>query len=96
MSGTAAKSGIPFLLLFTAFLSINLGVLNLLPIPILDGGHLFFLLIELIMRKPLGMKKMELIQKIGVALIILLFVTVTYNDIMRIIPQKYLELLPWK
>ena len=96
MSGAAAKSGIPFLLVFTAFLSINLGVLNLLPIPILDGGHLFFLLIELIMRKPLGMKKMEMIQKVGFALIILLFVTVTYNDIMRIIPQKYLEFLPWK
>jgi regulator of sigma E protease len=96
MSGAAAKSGIAFLLVFTAFLSINLGVLNLLPIPILDGGHLFFLLIELIMRKPLGVKTMEMIQKVGFALIILLFVTVTYNDIMRIIPLKYLEFLPWK
>jgi len=96
MSGAAAKSGIPFLLVFTAFLSINLGVLNLLPIPILDGGHLLFMLFELIMRKPLSTKTMELIQKIGFAILMILIVTVTYNDLMRSIPQKYLEFLPWK
>ena len=96
MSGAAAKSGISFLLTFTAFLSINLGIINLLPIPILDGGHLFFLLIELIMRKPLSVKKMEVIQKIGFALLILLILTVTYNDITRIIPQKYLDFIPWR
>ena len=56
----------------------------------------FFLLIELIMRKPLDTKKMELVQKIGLALLILLFVTVTYNDILRTVPQKYLDFLPWK
>ncbi|MCK5423476.1 MAG: site-2 protease family protein, partial [Deltaproteobacteria bacterium] len=65
------------------------------PIPILDGGHLFFLLVELIIRRPLEMKKMEIAQKIGFAILILLLLTVTYNDIIRSVPQKYLDFLPW-
>jgi regulator of sigma E protease len=96
MTGTAAKSGVSSLLIFTAFLSLNLGIINLLPIPILDGGHLLFLFIELIIRRPLGTKKMEIAQKIGFAILILLLVTVTYNDILRSVPQKYLDFLPWK
>lgn len=96
MTGTAAKSGIASLLVFTSLLSLNLSIINLLPIPVLDGGHLFFLLIELIMRKPLATKKMELVQKIGLALLILIFLTVTYNDILRTVPHKYLDFLPWK
>ena len=96
MTGTAAKSGIASLIIFTAFLSINLSILNLLPVPVLDGGHLLFFLIEFIMRRPLGMKKMELAQKVGLALLIMLLLTVTYNDILRSLPQKYLDFLPWK
>lgn len=96
MTGSAAKSGIASLLVFTALLSLNLSIINLLPIPVLDGGHLFFLLIELILRKPLDTKKMELVQKIGLALLILIFLTVTYNDILRTVPHKYLDFLPWK
>lgn len=96
MTGTAAKSGLSSLLIFTAFLTLNLGIINLLPIPILDGGHLLFLLIELIMRRPLGIKKMEIAQKIGFTLLILLLLTVTYNDILRAIPKKYLDFFPWR
>jgi regulator of sigma E protease len=96
MTGSAAKTGVSSLIIFMALLSLNLSIINLLPIPVLDGGHLFFLLIELIMRRPLDTKKMELVQKIGLALLILLFVTVTYNDILRTVPQKYLDFLPWK
>jgi len=95
MTGSAAKSGVASLLVFTALLSLNLSIINLLPIPVLDGGHLFFLLIELIMGRPLDTKKMELVQKVGLALLILLFLTVTYNDILRTVPQKYLDFLPW-
>ncbi len=95
MTGSAAKSGISSLLIFTAFLSLNLSIINLLPIPILDGGHLFFLLVELIIRRPLGIKKMEIAQKIGFAILIFLLLTVTYNDIIRSVPQKYLDFLPW-
>jgi regulator of sigma E protease len=96
MTGSAAKTGIASLIIFMALLSLNLSIINLLPIPVLDGGHLFFLLVELIMKKPLDTKKMELVQKIGLALLILLFVTVTYNDLLRTVPQKYLDFLPWK
>lgn len=96
LTGTAARSGLPSLLIFTAFLSLNLSIINLLPIPILDGGHLLFLLIELVMRRPLGIKKMEIAQKVGFAIIVLLLLTVTYNDILRSIPKKYLDFLPWK
>lgn len=96
MTGTAAKSGIASLIIFTAFLSINLSILNLLPVPVLDGGHLLFFLIEFIMRRPLDMKNMERAQKVGLALLIMLLLTVTYNDILRSLPQKYLDFWPWR
>ena len=95
MTGSAAKSGVASLLIFTAFLSLNLSIINLLPIPILDGGHLLFLFVELIIRRPLEIKKIEMAQKIGFAILILLLLTVTYNDIIRSVPQKYLDFLPW-
>jgi regulator of sigma E protease len=66
-----------------AVLSINLGILNLLPIPILDGGHLFFLSVEGIKGKPLSMKKMEIAQQVGLVILILLMTFAFYNDISR-------------
>jgi regulator of sigma E protease len=96
MSGSAARSGLSAFIFFTAFLSLNLGIINLFPIPVLDGGHLLFFIIELIIRKPLGAKKIEIAQKIGIFLLILLMLTVTYNDILRFVPEKYLDFLPWK
>jgi regulator of sigma E protease len=60
-----------------------LGILNLLPIPILDGGFIIFLLIELIIGKPLSIKKRELAQRVGLFLLITLMVVVMYNDIAR-------------
>lgn len=86
ITGQAAKSGISNLLLFMAFLSLNLGILNLLPIPVLDGGHILFLLIEFLRGKPLGVKKMEIAQQIGLVILILLMIVVTYNDIQRVLP----------
>jgi regulator of sigma E protease len=71
-----------------AIISINLGVLNLLPIPILDGGHLLFLGIEALRRKPLSEQVMVFAQKIGLALILTLLVFVFYNDIVRLITGK--------
>jgi regulator of sigma E protease len=86
ITGQAAKSGVSNLLLFMAFLSLNLGILNLLPIPVLDGGHIAFLFIEFVRGKPLGVKKMEIAQQIGLVILILLMIVVTYNDLQRIIP----------
>ena len=64
---------------------INLGILNLLPVPILDGGLIVFLLIELVIGKPLSIKKRELAQKVGLFLLIILMAVVMYNDVVRIL-----------
>jgi regulator of sigma E protease len=85
MSGEVAKAGPLAFLSFLALLSINLGILNLLPIPILDGGHLLFFSIEGIMGRPLSIKKRELAQQVGLFLLILLMVFVFYNDIYRLV-----------
>jgi regulator of sigma E protease len=85
MSGEVAKAGPLAFLSFLALLSINLGILNLLPIPILDGGHLLFFIIEGIMGKPLSIRKRELAQQVGLFLLIVLMVFVFYNDIYRLV-----------
>jgi regulator of sigma E protease len=88
MAGQQAKEGlIPFVYLI-AVISVNLGVLNLLPIPILDGGHLFFFLLEAIMGRPIEVKKVEIAQKVGLCLLLMLMILVFYNDIMRLVLKK--------
>ena len=84
MAGEQAKRGLASLVLFTAILSINLGVINLFPIPILDGGHILFLSLEAILRKPVSIRKMEIAQQIGLIFIILLMVFAFYNDLIRL------------
>jgi len=83
-AGDSAKAGFLAFLSFMCLLSINLGVLNLLPLPMLDGGHLVIFAIEAIRRKPLSLKTQELILKIGLVIIIALSVAVFYNDILRL------------
>ena len=85
MTGQLAQQDLTYLIPFMAVISINLGILNLLPIPILDGGLILFLLVELIIGKPLAMKKRELAQKVGLAILIGLMAVVMYNDISRIL-----------
>jgi regulator of sigma E protease len=87
MAGKQAQEGFLSLIFFTAIISINLGIINLFPIPILDGGHLLFLTLESIIGRPLSVKKLELAQQIGLIIIILLMAFIFYNDIMRILPQ---------
>lgn len=84
MAGETAKLGFYPLLYFTAFLSLNLGIINLMPIPMLDGGHLIIFGIEAIRRKPLSLKTQEFIFKIGFVILILLTIVVFYNDIIRL------------
>jgi regulator of sigma E protease len=84
MSGAAALGSIVFLLNFMALIGINLGVLNLFPLIITDGGVLFFLLIESVRRKPLPLKAQLMLNRIAIAFFITLFLFVTFNDIMRI------------
>lgn len=85
VAGKAAESGLSELLSLVAFLSLQLGIINLFPIPVLDGGHILFFGIESIKGKPLSERFMSIAQQVGIALLIALMVLVTYNDIFRII-----------
>ena len=83
MSGQVAEHGIPQALFFSAVLSINLGLINLFPIPMLDGGHLLFYAIEGLRGRPLGERAQEYGFRIGLALVLTLMVFVTWNDLLR-------------
>lgn len=85
MVGDAAEFGIVSLLIFTAFISLNLAVINLLPIPALDGGRLVFVAIEAVTRRRIDDKWVMRVNLAGFAFLILLMVAVTYNDILRLI-----------
>ncbi|WCL52613.1 RIP metalloprotease RseP [Gimibacter soli] len=84
MTGEAAQNGIENLLWFLAIISVNLGVINLLPIPVLDGGHLFYYAIEAIKGSPLGAKAQEAGFVAGFALMLLFMLFVTLNDLQSI------------
>jgi regulator of sigma E protease len=83
ITGQAAKLGIRYLLQLMAVLSASLAIFNVLPVPVLDGGHLLFLGIEKLRRKPLSYKAQENITQVGLYLLIFLMVFVFYNDFMR-------------
>jgi regulator of sigma E protease len=83
MAGEQATAGVVSFLAFMALLSINLGILNLLPIPVLDGGHLVFYTMEMIFRRPVSMKVREIAQQVGLVLLVSLMVLAFYNDIIR-------------
>lgn len=83
VTGEVAQQGVLPLINFAAFLSINVGLLNLLPVPALDGGRLIFLLFEAVRGKPVDPNKEALIHFVGFALLFLLMIAVTWNDIQR-------------
>lgn len=85
MAGHAAKGGIRYLVEFIGFVSVILAFFNLLPIPVLDGGHLLFFFIEFIARRPVSIRVREIAQQTGLFLLILLMIFVFYNDITRIL-----------
>ncbi len=84
MAKQQAQSGIINFILFTALISVNLGIINLIPIPVLDGGHLLFFAIEGIRGRPLSVRNRELAQQIGLFILILIMILAFYNDIMRL------------
>ena len=83
--GNASRHGLGQVLMLAGFISINLAVINLVPIPALDGGRLFLLGIETIMRRPPNHLFVQALNLVGILLIIFLMVTVTYNDIARLL-----------
>jgi regulator of sigma E protease len=83
ISGEAAKRGLPTLLEFMAVISLNLGLLNLLPIPILDGGHILLLAIEGILRRDLSLAVKERFVQVGLVFLLGIFAFVMYSDILK-------------
>jgi regulator of sigma E protease len=84
MAGESARSGLETLIAFLALISLNIGILNLFPIPVLDGGHLVFLAVEGVIRREVPIKIKLIVQQAGMVLILGLMVFVIYNDILRI------------
>ncbi|RLC28054.1 MAG: RIP metalloprotease RseP [Deltaproteobacteria bacterium] len=85
MTGEVAQQNWAYLFPLMGVISVNLGILNLLPVPILDGGFVVFLLIELIIGRPLGIRKREMAQKAGLVLLMMLMAVVMYNDVARLL-----------
>lgn len=91
LSGDIAREGFSKALFFTALLSINLAIINLFPLPPLDGGHLLFYGIEAMMRRPIHEKVQNATVAVGVALVVMLMVFVTWNDLMRLDVLEYIH-----
>jgi len=88
-AGEQARQGMSSLAFFTAVISVNLALLNLLPVPMLDGGHLLFFVCEAILGRPLSLRKREVAQQVGFVLLMLLMVYAVYNDLARIEVFKF-------
>jgi len=84
VAGAQVREGIIPFILFMAVLSINLGVINLFPIPVLDGGHIFFYLIEIVIRRDISIKVKEVFQQIGFIILLMLMLFVIFIDIERL------------
>ena len=83
-TASAAKTGANGMLYIIGLISINLAIVNLLPIPIADGGQILIFGLEKLRGKPLSQKKLIIIQQVGIGLLILLFMLITWNDILRL------------
>ena len=92
MADDTAERGLEPFIYFLALLSVNLAILNLMPIPALDGGHLVFLTLEAVMRRPLSQRKREFCQQVGLVLILGLMILVTFNDLNRLVIPYISEL----
>jgi regulator of sigma E protease len=93
-SGIAAKSGFAELIYLMAAISLNLGIMNLLPIPVLDGGIIAIILVETLIRRDLSLRLRERITQVGFVMLILLALVVTYNDIIKALPASLEKYFP--
>jgi regulator of sigma E protease len=94
LSGSAAQLGWTHLFNLMAMISLNLGLLNLMPIPVLDGGHIFIMLLEGIARRDFSVRVKEKMLLAGFVVLMMLMVTVIYNDLMRV--QWIEQMIPWR
>ena len=84
MSGNVWQAGLISVLMFATVLSINLGLINLFPVPMLDGGHLLFYAIEALRGRPLGLRAQEYGLRIGITMVLALMVFATWNDLVQL------------
>ena len=91
LSGQVAELGLASLVSFIALLSVNLGLINLFPIPVLDGGHLLFYLAEAIRGRPLGQRAQEYGFRVGLALVLTLMVFATWNDLVHLRVVEFIK-----
>jgi regulator of sigma E protease len=84
MVSQQTEHGVAAVLALAALISVNLGLLNLLPVPVLDGGHLVMLLIETVIRRPVPPRVMDIASRIGILLLITLMIWATFNDVRRL------------
>ncbi len=94
LSGQAARQGLGDLISLMAAISLNLGVFNLFPIPVLDGGLLLLIIIESVMRRDLSLRMKEKVTQVGFVALMLLAVFVIYNDIVKSLPQRFERFFP--
>jgi regulator of sigma E protease len=87
VSGQVASEGLPSLFSLTAVLSVSIGLLNLFPVPLLDGGHLLYYAIEAVRGKPLSDRAQEVGFRIGLAIVVMLMIFATYNDLLHLAAQ---------
>ena len=92
LAGQTAEQGLDSFVRFLAILSVNLAIINLLPIPVLDGGHLTFLTLEGIMGRPLSLRQREIFQQIGLAIMLFIMVLVTFNDLNQMVFRRIAEM----
>ncbi|MFA6108933.1 MAG: RIP metalloprotease RseP [Candidatus Latescibacterota bacterium] len=92
LAGQTAEQGLNHFISFLAMLSVNLAIINLLPIPVLDGGHLFFLSLEGLMHRPLSVRQREVFQQIGLVIMLGIMVLVTFNDLNQMVFDHIREL----
>ncbi|HXH82216.1 MAG TPA: RIP metalloprotease RseP [Candidatus Tectomicrobia bacterium] len=90
-AGRQARDGVAALALFTAYISVNLAVLNLLPVPMLDGGHLFFFVCEALLGRPVSLRTREVAQQVGFVLLMLLMGYALYNDLARLDAFRFIR-----
>jgi regulator of sigma E protease len=93
-SGIAARSGFDNLIFLMAMISLNLGIFNLLPFPVMDGGVIAILLIETLIRRDISLRLRERITQVGIAMLLLLALVVTYNDIIKSLPASIEKYFP--
>ena len=92
MAGETAEQGAKSFISFLAMLSVNLAIINLLPIPVLDGGHLMLFSVEAIMRRPLSVRLQERIQTAGGAIMLFIVALVLFNDLNQMVFHHIVEL----